>query len=260
MICFAKSENFNDILSLWKECFPAEDEFRDWFFGNVFDIEKTLIYIKDNQIAGMLQMIFVSSNLGNCTYIYGAGTSNKFRKQGIMGELIEKSFEISKSFGHEFSMLIPASDKLFKYYEKFGYLPNLSTDIFTHYNKNSSNSFEVMQSDDLADVLAVYQQFCTSEFALKRDVKYFNLQRSLFADGAVVYRDCGQVIGYSFGYRSDDCYNICEIFSSDIKKCLSMHSDEKIVYKTVGNNTKIGSIKSLCDKKEPFGYVNLLFN
>lgn len=260
MICFAKSENFNEILSLWNECFPDEEDFRDWFFANVFDVEKTLIYIKDNQIAGMLQMYSVSSNMGMCTYIYGAGTSRKFRKQGIMAELIYKSFEISKEFGNEFSFLIPASDALFKYYEKFGFIPNLTTDTAQYISEKSLDTFDLMKSEDLNEVLAMYDEFCNEEFKLTRDVKYLALQLNLFGDGAVVYRENGLVIGYSFGYRKADCYFVCEVFSADILKCLSMHGDEKIIYKTCGGTQKIGAIRSLSSSKEPFGYINLLFN
>lgn len=260
MICFAKSIHFDDILALWEECFPGEDDFRDWYFDNVFDVSKTLICIKENQIAGMLQMLTFSSEFGDITYIYGAGTSKKFRKQGIMAELIDKSFQISTDLGHKFSFLIPASDELFMYYEKFGFMPNLTADINEHKSVKFDNRFDLMKSDDLSDVLRIYNRFCNEKFKLMRDVDYLCLQLNLFGDGAVVYRDCGEIIGYSFGYKTADCYHISEIFSGDISKCISMRGDEKIIYKTCGGAQKIGAIKSLCDLDEPFGYVNLLFN
>lgn len=261
MICIAKENQLEDIKSLWKECFPGEEDFFNYFFENVFKIENTLVYKKDCEIVAMTQMIPFESNLGLVTYIYGACTAVKHRKQGYMDKLLNKSFEISKENGHKFSILIPAEEWLFDFYAKFSYKGQLNFDEFEFKpcGKSDVCIFELEYSDiDIINEL--YSKNMNEKFYIKRNYEYFSHQIDLFKCGAVKYMKNDEIIGYSFGYIENDILNISEIISTDINECLNSHRNKKIIYKTIGGSKKLGCIKSLCDEIEPNGYINLMYN
>ncbi len=54
-------------------------------------------------------------------YIYGAGTLRKFRAKGHMGRLLRKSLREAADRGDSLAVLIPASEILRGYYERFGF-------------------------------------------------------------------------------------------------------------------------------------------
>jgi hypothetical protein len=54
-------------------------------------------------------------------YICGAATLPEYRNKGIMGQLMDRTFEAMKAMGYEYAALIPASESLYNYYERFGF-------------------------------------------------------------------------------------------------------------------------------------------
>lgn len=122
MIRFAEKKDVHSIIELWDIAFPEEPDFNKYFFKNVFDCKSTLIMVRDNELLSMAQMIpYEIKGAGKATYIYGAATNPKYRKQGLMSELLKKSFEIDIEKGVSASILIPANKQLFDYYGRLGY-------------------------------------------------------------------------------------------------------------------------------------------
>lgn len=59
--------------------------------------------------------------LPGVAYIYGAGTLRKFRAQGHMTRLLTSALREASERGDTFAALIPASESLSRYYERFGF-------------------------------------------------------------------------------------------------------------------------------------------
>ena len=92
MIRFAYENDVRLIRELWDIAFPEEPDFNSYFFENIFDHRNTLINIRDNELLAMTQMMpYEIKNMGKVTYIYGAATNPKYRKQGLMSELLKKN-------------------------------------------------------------------------------------------------------------------------------------------------------------------------
>lgn len=115
----------SSLRSIWREIFHDSEEFVDLFFRKMYSEESTLVYRSGSEIAGMVffpeyEFKFGSkrSNLG---YMCGAATLPEFRNKGIMGQMINHSVEIMKERGYGYAALIPASDSLYGYYERFGF-------------------------------------------------------------------------------------------------------------------------------------------
>lgn len=122
MIRFANENDIENIKGLWDICFPEEPDFNKYFFANIFDVNKALIYEKENKLISMIQMLpYEIKGIGKVTYIYGAATSPQYRNKGYMRELLEGSYRIDKKHKRKASILIPANKELFDFYKKLGY-------------------------------------------------------------------------------------------------------------------------------------------
>lgn len=120
-----------DIISCWSEAFGDSKEDILFFIENVKNAKCLSYYIEDD-IAGMLYL--VESSLGQ--YIYAACTKKKYRKQGIMNELL--SFCKNE---YDRLCLIPANNDLVEYYRKRGFTDILQTDLLNFNQIDDINEY-----------------------------------------------------------------------------------------------------------------------
>lgn len=125
MIQFANKNTAAEVRSMWKICFEDTEEYMDLYFSRQYKNENTLIYWMDNRAVASLQMLPYSIRLyGEVIpfyYLAGLCTLPEYRNKGYMGKLIRESFSIMKERGIALSILVPAEDWLFGYYEKYGF-------------------------------------------------------------------------------------------------------------------------------------------
>ncbi|MBQ2865912.1 MAG: GNAT family N-acetyltransferase [Clostridia bacterium] len=120
----------NDRLALrelFDSCFPGESEFSRWFFDCVWSPETTLTLRIDGLIVSALQMLpmeleYDRQRLRGC-YVFAVGTHPGYEGRGLAGRLLERSFEIGRSLGLDFSALIVQRSPLISFYSRFGYKP-----------------------------------------------------------------------------------------------------------------------------------------
>lgn len=125
MIQFADENTKPAVRSMWKEVFGDKDEYIDLIFDRKYQHDNTLIWLEDNVPVASLQMFpYKMRFYGEIVpfyYLAGLCTLPEYRNKGIMGQLIKKSFEVMMERGIPLSILVPAEDWLYGYYEKFGY-------------------------------------------------------------------------------------------------------------------------------------------
>lgn len=157
MIRFAYKEDVNEIRSLWNTAFPEEPDFNDYFFDNIFDYSNTLVIFKDERIVSMAQMMpYDLKGAGRVTYIYGAATDPKYRKQGLMSELLKKSFEIDIEKGRAASILIPANKPLFDFYKCLGYETCFYVSKETYKAGGSTAEIKEAEYKDIPKLMSLY--------------------------------------------------------------------------------------------------------
>jgi len=126
MIQFANKDTRHLIWSMWKTCFQDTDEYIDLIFSKKYKDENTLIYFEDDRAVASLQMWpYTIQFYGQpLPFYYHAGlcTLPEYRNKGYMGKLIKESFRVMQSRNISLSILVPAEDWLFGYYEKYGYV------------------------------------------------------------------------------------------------------------------------------------------
>lgn len=113
------------IIELWQTCFGDTPEFIDLFFGQVYQDENALVIEKEGKIVSALQMIPYTMNFYGkeipIAYIAGVSTAPAERGKGLMGRLLQKTFEEMRKRGWVLAVLIPAEKWLFDYYKKNGF-------------------------------------------------------------------------------------------------------------------------------------------
>lgn len=130
MIRFACESDELEMKELWHACFGDSFSYIDRFFSALFELENTLVYVKENRIASMLFLLPATLGGRNAYYLYAACTHPDFRGVGCMGELIERAAAVAEQRGIFSIALMPAEKSLFDYYERHGFVSLFSQKNF----------------------------------------------------------------------------------------------------------------------------------
>lgn len=129
MICLAHfAKDKEEIIQLWQECFDDDREYIEFFLNNCPDENALYLYKKNGVTAGMMYLISgeLCWKCGNALrqekayYLYAVGVSERFRRQGIAGELLEFAKKYARERNAELC-LVPADEKLRNYYAQRGF-------------------------------------------------------------------------------------------------------------------------------------------
>ncbi|NDV78707.1 GNAT family N-acetyltransferase [Dysgonomonas sp. 511] len=125
MIQFATRNQTPEVRQMWKECFCDDECFLDLYFSEKYRPENTLLYFADGKAVAALQMLPYSITFYGheipFAYLAGLCTLPEYRRRGYMNQLIRYSHEVIASRNIPLSILIPAEESLFGFYEQYGY-------------------------------------------------------------------------------------------------------------------------------------------
>lgn len=255
-IIYRKAE-LNDIQKLkklWIDTFEEDETAVDIFFKNT--LSYTFVYCAEHEekIVSAVYLISCTLNGKRAHYLCGASTDKSYRKKGIMSNLIKYALKESQD---EYSVLFPASDKLYSFYEKLGYVVNCTAKKCVISRQQLIDFEESQKTSSEHNILLWNNNFL--EFAEKYYSHYGvkvlkNEKAILFADE----KDDSTEIFYS-DYSDVKALKslIIENFSSD-KFILTLKSDDT---NFEGETVKCGMIKSLKNEKIPQQvYIGITLN
>lgn len=126
-IRFAKKSDIPKLKEIWKICFGDDDDYIDFFFKNKYKEEETLLSLCDAEIAAMLTMIptkivMPDNSSLKASMIYAVATHPKYRGKGLSSKLMEYSNNYLLNNNVDASILVPATESLFKFYSRQGYM------------------------------------------------------------------------------------------------------------------------------------------
>lgn len=108
---------------LWKEAFNDEDYIIDAFFENALAVSESFDLYIDGECAAAFYLLPCHFKKDNESfsgyYLYAAATNEKFRKRGIMTDLISTAVDFSRK--KDFLVLYAADKKLSQYYIRLGF-------------------------------------------------------------------------------------------------------------------------------------------
>lgn len=122
--CNPEKSDINSLKELWLLSFDEDKKACDLFFEKCFSTNNTYVAKYNDKIISALYLIKSNFSGHKAHYLCGAATHKDFRKQGIMGSLIEFALNCAEKKGDEYSFLFPANDNLYNYYQNFGYREN----------------------------------------------------------------------------------------------------------------------------------------
>ena len=126
MIEFANVNDIDSIIQLWKTCFGDNDKYIKNFIVNRMTSENCLVYRKNQDIISMMFLlsgeIKIAHSYFKSLYIYAACTVPEQRGKGIMAQIIKAAEKIARNNDIDYICLAPATESLFQYYSKFGFI------------------------------------------------------------------------------------------------------------------------------------------
>ena len=112
---------------LWERSFADPRAFIDLYFREKYRKERNEVIVRDGRVVSALQKLPYPMTYGGrmlpASYISGACTDERYRRRGLMGELLSQTHRAMQQENAVFSFLIPATQELAAYYAKFGYTP-----------------------------------------------------------------------------------------------------------------------------------------
>ncbi len=116
-----------ELSALWMDCFSDTRRGVRYFFANAFRPENCLTLRAGETLAAALYLLPVrllrDGAPAPAQYIYAAGTRPEFRSRGYMRALLNCAAYLGRRRGDLFSILLPASESLSRYYAACGYEP-----------------------------------------------------------------------------------------------------------------------------------------
>ena len=278
-ISYGTDKDLEEIINLWKICFPESPEFTNWYFKNIFSVSNTLLYKENNIICSMLQELnFKFSTDEKATYIYGACTHPNHRKKGLMGELLNTSFKSDLKKGINLSILIPENKPLFNFYKKFDYMPvtPIKTELYTNtQNINTDYIFIKARVNDIENINTLYENHITSIF-IKRPKSYWETQINMFnslgGNCFCLYDKNKSLVAYAFVWNEETLKaqeiifineKVKNVICSEIRNYFNNEKTLELkVYSSDSSNIEnLACIKFHTQTKQKRDYlINLLYN
>ena len=106
---------------LWQQAFGDGPEFSNFVFDKFAGFDHTYVEDQGGQIAASACAVPVTLGARRGFYLYGLNTRAELRGKGIMRTLMQTLEQQLVSDGAAFTVLVPANEPLFGFYEKLGY-------------------------------------------------------------------------------------------------------------------------------------------
>ncbi|MDC7229471.1 MAG: GNAT family N-acetyltransferase [Sphaerochaetaceae bacterium] len=183
----AKPSDYQELKQLWLIVFDEEPTFLEHFFATRISYQDIFVARKDDKLVSALHALPLNYHKQGeehpTSYIVGAATYKEYRRQGIMGKLLEATRE---AYDHPIT-LFPA---VRPFYEANGYFTTSSVLSFSIPSDTNTREKQTTQLS-YQELDAIYRTATSEEGALLRDEEAW----SFLTDGYEVLSVEG---GYAF--------------------------------------------------------------
>lgn len=159
----------NDVRKLFESGFNESAEWTDWFFNKVYNDENALLSTVNSQPASFLMLdpyrLKLADRTVDMSYLSCATTARQLRGQGHMGRLIKDALMEAASRGQALVALIPASTRLYFFYDRFDFATIFYADELRY---TSLHNF--VYDERFVEVQPAYEHFSQLETARRSAV------------------------------------------------------------------------------------------
>lgn len=173
MILFATEKTKPLVRNMWQTVFGDSDEYVNIYFSQKYKHENTLIYFVDDEAVASLQMweyefLFYGQKIP-VYYLAGLATYEEHRRKGYMTELMEEAHRVMKERKIALSILIPAEEWLYNFYEQFGY-----AQVFEKDNQIIPLDKILERCDSLEKAFEMFDRvYNKTDFTVLKDINQF---------------------------------------------------------------------------------------
>ena len=250
----AVQKDIPELKKLWIDTFEEDETAVEIFFNSILPYTTVYCAEADEKIVSAVYLISCTLNEKKAHYLCGASTDKSYRKKGIMSSLIKYALDECLD---EYSVLFPASNDLYSFYEKFGYVVNCTAKKCVISRQQLMSYNEENKTNTTDNILLWNNKF--REFAEKYYSHYGvsvlkNKEAIIFADEKENHTE----IFYS-DYSNVKAFKslILDNFSTD-KFILTLKTNDE---NFDGETIKYGMIKSLKNEKNPQEvYIGITLN
>lgn len=168
------------VYEMWEDNFHDPVSYADFYFSEVYGKNEVLLnqetQVDDDIVKGMLHLnpytLHVKGQPAQAKYIVGVATDEEYRRQGVMRELLVKTFQELRGRGEMFTYLMPADENYYLPFDfRFGmaqveqeleYLPELC-------KKTEKQAKDTVEKDS-EDNIDAKQENQPEECPIKEDV------------------------------------------------------------------------------------------
>lgn len=208
---FASDRMVPALKGLWKLCFGDPDGYIDLYFQNRYQAANTLVALSGNMPAAMLTMLplVIASPAAEARarYVFAVATHPDHRGQGLSTELLEAAHDWMRNAGVALSLLVPASEGLFRFYGQRGYETafdlchaRLTEDEL---NREDSGRFEVFLGR-LSELEHMRNRFYANSRLFARwdreALSYIDRELSFFEGSVLILKRGSRIAGYAACY------------------------------------------------------------
>jgi len=157
MIRFITSSDFSQISHIWQTCFGDGEDYVRLFWDHCFPLCRGLAYEWDGRLAAMAFLLPGALALRGeshpAAYVYAVATLPEYRGRGIAAALTRRAADFVREEGGAALCLLPASESLYAYYAKLGFVTGFMKQNQTPEAKGNSQEFD-------PDLAAAYRKAC----------------------------------------------------------------------------------------------------
>ncbi len=108
---FLAEKEVHKVRPLWENVFAEDSKaFTDYYFENKAECNLVFTRMEEDEIVSMLHLTpYVTGNMEPVCYIVGVATKEKYRRQGLMADLLKEALQFLWEEGQKFTFLMPAN-------------------------------------------------------------------------------------------------------------------------------------------------------
>lgn len=126
MLIKADEKYIPSLIKLWHSVFGDSEEYIKLFFGKAYYDGECFGEVVDGEVVSAFYLLKCSVRYAGKVYegryLYAAATLPEYRGKGLMSQLISEATLYCKEAGLDFIALVPASDSLYGYYGRYGFI------------------------------------------------------------------------------------------------------------------------------------------
>lgn len=244
-IRYARGEDLKSIKEIWSYCFNDGPTFMDYYFGNKYNENNTVVVEDKEEVVSSLQLnqyrIKLNDISYDTSYVVGVSTFPQVRGRGYMKNIMDFMLKELYRKGQLVSILMPIDYRL---YRKYGYEHcydqiEYKIDIDDLSRFKLSGSMCKVNFDHIKDMIEINNEFLADVNGnVLRDEKYYeNLFKEINSEGGHVYINKNKEYeGYIIYFLNGDKMFVREMFYKNIESLKSML---KFIY---NHNTQCKSV------------------